>query len=56
MFHNRQAHLFGISEECYIRVTEHIIESILEIMPNIIKWPAKEDYPYISQQFNEIRK
>ena len=44
--------LFGISEECFIRITEYVMDLLVGKIGDIIKWPSKDEYPHISDQFN----
>ena len=47
---------FGISEECFIRVTNYVMKLLKAKSSEIIKWPAKEDYQFVAAQFNKKRK
>ena len=44
--------LFGLSEECFIRITDYVMDLLVGKIAQIIKWPSKEDYGCISAQFN----
>ena len=48
--------VFGVSEECFIRITDYIMELLMSKSGEIIKWPKKEDYNRIASQFNRKRK
>ena len=50
------AGIFGVSNECFIRSTNYIIDILNQKCGDIIKWPRKEDYKEISQKFNESPK
>ena len=47
---------FGISEECFIHVTNYVMKLLKAKSSEIIKWPAKEDYQFVAAQFNKKRK
>ena len=44
--------LFGLSEECFIRITDYVMDLLVGKVAQIIKWLSKEDYGCISAQFN----
>ena len=48
--------LFGLSEECFIRITDYVMDLLVRKVAEIIKWPSKEDYGRISAQFNRNGK
>ena len=48
--------LFGLSEECFIRITDYVMDLLVGKVAQIIKWPSKEDYACISAQFNRNGK
>ena len=48
--------IFGISEECFIRITDYIMELLMGKSGEVIKWPKKDEYNYIASQFNRKRK
>ena len=48
--------IFGVSEECFIRVTDYIMQLLVEKSKEIIKWPSKDEYKHIAGQFNRKRK
>ena len=47
---------FGISEECFIRVTNYVMRLLKAKSSEIIKWPAKDEYRFVAAQFNKSRK
>ena len=47
--------MFGMSEGCFIKVTDYILDLICEKSHLIIKWPNKEDYEDIAHEFNKRR-
>ena len=44
--------LFGISEECFICVTDYVMALLVGKISQIIKWPLKEEYEHIASEFN----
>ena len=48
--------IFGMSSECFIWSTNYIIQLLNKKCPDVIKWPQKEDYKKISENFNESGK
>ena len=48
--------IFGVSEECFIRVTDYIMQLLVDKSKEIIKWPSKDEYRHISSKFNRKRK
>ena len=50
------AGFFGVSEEAFIRSTDHIMELLSDKVKCVIKWPSKEDYRSISDEFNKKKK
>ena len=48
--------IFGVSSECFIWNTNYIIQLLNEKCPDVIKWPHKEDYKKIAENFNESGK
>ena len=49
------SNLFGMTESCFIRVTEYILELLTGKSQQIIKWPSKKNYVAISNEFNKRR-
>ena len=48
--------IFGVCEECYIRTTNHVLELLVGKSKEIIKWPSKEKYREITDEFNQNRR
>ena len=48
--------IFGVCEECFIRVTDYIMQLLVEKSKEIIKWSSKDEYNHIASQFNRKRK
>ena len=48
--------MFGVSEECFIRITDYVMELLMGKSKEIIKWPSNDEYRYIASQFNRKRK
>ena len=49
------SNMFGMSEGCFIKVTDYIVDLICKKSHLIIKWPNKEDYEGIAREFNKRR-
>ena len=47
--------MFGISEGCFLKVTEYIMQLLTDKSKFIIKWPNKDEYPAIAAEFNKRR-
>ena len=47
------AGIFGVTEGCFIKCTNYIMTLLKEKVPEIIKWPNKEDYPAVVAEFNK---
>ena len=47
------AGIFGLSEECFIRCTDYIMRLLNEKCKEVIKWPHKEDYRSIADNFDK---
>ena len=47
--------MFGISEGCLIKVTNYIMSLLKEKSKLVIKWPNKQDYEDIANEFNKRR-
>ena len=48
--------IFGVCEECYIRTTDHVMQLLVDKCKEIIKWPSKDQYKCISDEFNRSRR
>ena len=46
--------MFGMSEGCFLKVTEYVMQLLTDKSHLIIKWPNK-DYPEIAAEFNKRR-
>ena len=47
--------MFGISEGCLLKVTNYIMSLLKEKSKLVIKWPNKQDYKDITNEFNKRR-
>ena len=56
MTYHQLAGIFGISEECFIRTTNYVMQLLNDHCRDLIKWPRKEDYLSISENFNKKKK
>ena len=43
--------MFGLSEGCLIKVTEYIMDLLVEKSKVLIKWPSKDEYAEIAAAF-----
>ena len=46
--------LFGVSEDAFIRATDDVMLSLLDNIQVFIRWPNKEDYPRIADNFQAV--
>ena len=49
------SNMLGMTESCFVRVTEYILQILTEKSSHVIKWPSKEQYTAISNEFNKRR-
>ena len=56
MPYHQMAGVFGVSEECFIRSTNYIISLLNDKCKEIIKWPRKEDYRRVADDFNQNKR
>ena len=45
--------LFGVSEAALLDSTEYIMSLLMDKCKNVIKWPEKEEYEYIANEFQK---
>ena len=50
----RLAHLFDMAEESFLRVTEQVIDALLEKIQQFIYWPSENELPLYGNQFDGI--
>ena len=48
--------LFGISEECFTRVNDYVMDLLVSKIDQVIKWLHKDQYTHIASQFNRNGK
>ena len=48
--------LFGISEECFIRINDYVMDLLVSKIDQVIKWPCKDQYTHIASQCNQNGK
>ena len=48
--------LFGMSEEKFLRITEHLMNTLIIHIKDFIYWPKRSDYRQIADEFNKIGK
>ena len=44
-----------MTTDAFIHSTEMIMKVLIDIADSIIKWPSKDEYQYITDQFNKRR-
>ena len=49
------SNLFGMTESCFVKVIEYILELLTEKSKQVIKWPSKDQYETIANEFNKRR-
>ena len=45
--------MFGVSEECFIRLTDYVMQLLMSKSKEVIKWPSKDEYKHIASKFNQ---
>ena len=50
------AGFFGVSEEAFIRSTDYIMEILERKVKLVIKWPSKDEYEQVANDFNKKKK
>ena len=53
-FFRRLAHLFGISEEPFIRVTEQVVDALISQISQIISWPQENELALVAAEFDSF--
>ena len=48
--------MFGLSDQCVFQITEYIMDLLNEKAKFVIKWPKKEEYRNIADEFNRKPK
>ena len=48
--------IFGVSEECCIRIIEYTLGLLVSKSGEVIKWPAKDQYRHVAAAFNRNNK
>ena len=49
------SNLFGMTESCFVKVIKYILELLTEKSKQVIKWPSKDQYETIANEFNKRR-
>ena len=47
--------MFGISEGCFMKITEYVMDLLSAKSHLVIKWPSKDEYEDIAAEFNKRR-
>ena len=50
----RLAHLFGLSEEPFLRHTEGVIDAIVSKINEVIRWPEEHELAIYANEYNTI--
>ena len=50
------AHMFGISEETFLRVTYEVIDAMVTKIPEVIRWPEENELDLYAAEYNSIRR
>ena len=56
MPYKQLAGIFGVSEECFIRTTDKIMELIVQKSKYLIRWPDKSEYAKVAAEFNKSKR
>ena len=49
------SNLFGMTESCFVRITEYILKLLTDRSKTVIKWPNPDEYVSIANDFNKRR-
>ena len=49
------SNMFSMTESCFVKVSEYIMELVTDKSQHIIKWPSKDQYAAVAQEFNKRR-
>ena len=52
----RLAHLFGISEGCFLRVTEKVLDAMINQIEDFIRWPTEGELALHAREFDRTGK
>ena len=47
------SNLFGMTESCFVNVIEYILDLLTHKSQLVIKWPSKDEYLTIANEFNK---
>ena len=50
----RLAHLVGLSEEPFLRVTEEVLDAMIDKINEIIRWPEENELNLYADEYNTI--
>ena len=48
------AHIFGIAEEAFLRVTSEVIDAMVAKIPEVIRWPEENELDLYAAEYNTI--
>ena len=54
MHRYRLAHLFGVSEEAFLRITEDVIDALISLIDNFIIWPNENELALYARQYEMV--
>ena len=46
--------MFGVSEEAFLRAADDVMLSLVDNIHLFIRWPEKQDYPRIAENFQQV--
>ena len=52
----RLAHLFGISEESFLKVTEQVMDAMIDQIEDFIRWPTEGELALHAREFDRTGK
>ena len=50
----RLAHMFGLSEEPFLRLTSEVIDAMVTKVPQVIRWPQENELDAYAAEYNTI--
>ena len=48
------AHLFGMSEDTFLRCTDLVMDALIANLDKIISWPKKREFADVAHKFNDV--
>ena len=50
----RLAHLFGVSEDTFLRCTDTVMDALIANLHEIISWPSKNEFADYANNFEDV--